>query len=60
MIRFFKSRRPGPADLTWEEKNSADYLYYPKDTSKLQNFIRRERKSKEGPQKTEQSSKDKK
>ena len=32
MTRFFKSRRPGPADLTWEEKNSADYLYHPKDT----------------------------
>ena len=53
MIRFFKSRRPGPADLTWEEKNSADYLYHPKDTSKLRDFIERERKSKEEPQKTE-------
>ena len=59
MIRFFKSRRPGPADLTWEEKNSADYIYHPKDTSKLRDFIERERKSKEGPQQTEQSSKDK-
>ncbi len=59
MIRFFKSRRPGPADLTWEEKNSADYIYHPKDTSKLRDFIERERNSKEEPQQTEQSSKDK-
>lgn len=45
MVRFFKSRKPGLADLTWEEKNSTDYLYRPKDTKKLQDFIERERKS---------------
>ena len=60
MVKFFKFRKPGPTDLTWEEKNSTDYIYHPKDTSKLQDFIGRERKPKEGPQKTEQSSKDKK
>lgn len=42
MIRFFKSRRPGPTDLTWEEKNFTDYIYHPKDTGKLQDFIKRE------------------
>lgn len=40
MIRFFKSRKPGPTDLTWEEKNFTDYIYHPKDTDKLQDFIR--------------------
>ena len=46
MIRFFKSRRPGPTDLTFEEKNSSDYIYHPKDPGKLQDFIDREYKSK--------------
>ena len=58
MIRFFKSRRPGPADLTWEEKNSADYLYHPKDTSKLRAFIEQERNSEGRSQKAKESAKD--
>ena len=45
MIRFFKSRRPGPTDLTWEEKNNTDYIYCPKDTNKLQGSIKREQKN---------------
>ncbi len=39
MVRVFKVRKPGPTELTWEEKNSADYRYYPEDDSKLRNFI---------------------
>jgi len=31
MIRFFKSRKPGPTELTWEEKNPADYRYRSED-----------------------------
>lgn len=38
-FRFFKSRSPGPTDLTWREKECTDYIYHPKDTSKLQGFI---------------------
>lgn len=38
MVRFFKSRKPGPTDLTWEEKNSADYLYQLNNTAKSQDF----------------------
>lgn len=45
MVRFFKSRRPGLGDLTWEEKNSGDYLYRRKDTKKLREFIEREQNS---------------
>ena len=29
MIKFFKSRKPGPTDLTWDEKNASDYCYRP-------------------------------
>jgi len=60
MVKFFKFRKPGPTDLTWEEKNSTDYIYHPKSTSRSREFIGREPQSKEEPQKTEQSSKDKK
>lgn len=38
-MRIFRFRKPGPTDLTWEEKNNTDYIYRPKDTSKLQGFI---------------------
>jgi len=58
MIRFFKSRKSGPADLTWEEKNSADYLYHPKDTSKLRAFIEKEGKSEAKSEEAKQSPKD--
>ena len=44
MIRFFRSRRPGPTDLTWQEKMDSDYIYHPKDTNILQGFIDRNRK----------------
>jgi hypothetical protein len=40
-FRIFRFRKPGPTDLTWEEKNSTDYIYHPKDTSKLQGFVDR-------------------
>jgi len=60
MVKFFKYRKPGPTDLTWEEKNSTDYIYHPKITSNSLDFIGQEQQSKERPQKTEQSSKDKK
>ncbi len=46
MIRFLRFRRLGPTDLTWEEKNNTDYIYRPKDVSKLRDFISREHKSK--------------
>lgn len=57
MVRVFKVRKPGPTELTWEEKNSADYRYYPEDDSKLRNFIEQERKSKGKTQKTNKYSK---
>ena len=38
-FRMFSFRKPGPADLTWEEKNDMSYLYIPKDTSELQKFV---------------------
>jgi len=38
-FHIFRFRKPGPADLTWREKNDLSYCYVPKDTSKLQNFI---------------------
>lgn len=43
-MRIFRFRKLGPTDLTWEEKNSTDYRYHPKDTSKLQGFIDRNKK----------------
>lgn len=39
MVIVFKVRKPGPTELTWEEKNSADYRYYPEDDSKLRDFV---------------------
>ena len=57
MVIVFKKRKPGPTELTWEEKNSADYRYYPEDDSKLRNFIKQERKSKGKTQKTNEYSK---
>ena len=57
MVRVFKVRKPGPTELTWEEKNSADYRYYPEDDSKLRNFIEQERKAKRKTQKTNEYSK---
>lgn len=51
MIRFFRSRKPGPTDLTWEEKNSANYLFDAKNTRKSQDFIEQKSKSKKKPQK---------
>jgi len=53
MMRFLKSRKPGPTDLTWQEKNCADYLYHPKDTSKLRDFVKRERGAKKAPKERE-------
>ena len=38
-FRIFRFRKPGPTDLTWQEKHDPNYLYVPKDTSKLQKFI---------------------
>ena len=57
MARVFKVGKPGPTELTWEEKNSADYRYYPEDDSKLRNFIEQEGKSKEKTRKTDEYSK---
>ena len=34
----------GATELTWEEKNSADYRYYPEDDSKLLEFIEQNKK----------------
>jgi len=44
VVKIFKMRKPGPTELTWEEKNSADYRYYPEDDSKLRNFIKQEQR----------------
>lgn len=52
MVRFFKSRKLGTANSAWEAKNSGDYIYHPKDTSKLRDFIERERKALEKPRKS--------
>ena len=41
-FRILHFRKPGPTDLTWEEKNDSDYRYHPKDTSKLQEEVRDE------------------
>lgn len=35
MVRFLNIREPGPTDLSWDEKNSADYLYRSADLSTL-------------------------
>ena len=37
--------RLAKTDLTWEEKNSSDYRYHPKDSGELQRSIKRIRKS---------------
>jgi len=42
-FRIFCFRKPSPTDLTWKEKANSDYIYHPKDTSKLQNFINENR-----------------
>lgn len=49
MVRFFQSRKLGITDLTWEEKNPSEYIYYPKENyiNKLQKFIQKEGKSKQ-------------
>lgn len=31
MFKFFNIRKTGLTDLTWDERNSADYLYRPAD-----------------------------
>ncbi|GAG98590.1 unnamed protein product [marine sediment metagenome] len=38
-FRILRFRKRGPTELTPDEKNDADWIYYPKDTSVLQNFI---------------------
>ena len=53
MIRFFKSRRPGPTDLTWEEKNSADYRYHSEDIDKPETPNKQKYESKQKQQKAE-------
>lgn len=58
MVRFSKSRKQGQTDLTCKGKNSGSYLYDPEDISELRAFIERESKSKEKPQKSEESSTD--
>jgi hypothetical protein len=36
----FRSRRLGPTDLTWEEKNSANYLFDANNHRKSQGFTK--------------------
>ncbi len=35
---IFRCRKLGPTDLTWEEKNSANYLFDAKNTRKSPGF----------------------
>lgn len=39
MLKILKIRKVGPTELTWEEKNPADYRYYPDDNDKLRKYI---------------------
>jgi hypothetical protein len=55
MVKFFYIREPGPTDLTWDEKNSVDYLYRPVDLSVLKPPISKKKES----QKTNRGSKKK-
>ena len=45
------------ADLTWEEKNSAVYLYYPVDLSVLRNFVKAEKRKQKRERKQRQNKK---
>ena len=45
-LKVIKVRKLGPTELTWEEKNSSDYRYYPDDNSILLNFIKQNLKMK--------------
>lgn len=31
MLKHFEKREPVPTELTWEEKNSTDYIYQPSE-----------------------------
>jgi hypothetical protein len=42
MFKFFNIGKPGPTDLDWEQKNSADYLYRPADLTALKEASRQE------------------
>lgn len=48
MLRILKIRKLAPTELTWEEKNSADYRYYPDDDSILKEYIRKNNRIKKG------------
>jgi len=42
MVGFFNIKEPGPTDLSWDDKNSADYLFHPTvDLSILKTFIKK-------------------
>ena len=43
--KVFGYSRLAKTDLTWEEKNSSDYRYHPKDISELRRSIKRIRRS---------------
>jgi len=51
MIRFFRCRKLGPTDLTWEEKNSANYLFDAKNTRKSQDLSDKNGSQKKGREK---------
>ena len=36
MFKLFSLEKPGPTDLTWDDKNSPDYLYRSADLSALE------------------------
>jgi len=48
MVKFFKSRKPGPTDLTWEEKNSGDYIYPTNHNDKQRDTHLNEREARNG------------
>ena len=44
MTKYFKTKKPCPTDLTWEERNPSSYLFDVEILAKLQRTIEKARK----------------
>jgi hypothetical protein len=47
MVFIINSGKTSPTELTWEEKNTDDYSYKAKEISKLENFVKEQKNSKQ-------------
>jgi len=50
MVEFFELKKPGPTDLTWEEKNSGNYVYPRNHGNKQRDACKEQDKEKKSKQ----------